>query len=78
MSDKELELGVQPLDKVMEELGLKNHDVVAASKDGLTHKQVQKGRKGRRLTRNIQDKIISALSASTSNEYARGDLFTYD
>ncbi len=43
--------GTQPLDKIMEERGLKNHDLVAVSKDGLTHKQVQKGRKGRRLTR---------------------------
>lgn len=72
------EHGVQPLDKVMEDAGLKNHDLVAVSKDGLTHKQVQKGRKGRRLTRNVQDKIVVALSASTSKNYARSDLFTYN
>ncbi|NOU35876.1 MAG: hypothetical protein HOO88_03795 [Kiritimatiellaceae bacterium] len=77
MSDKELELGVQPLDKIMEERGLKNHDLVAASKDGLTHKQVQKGRKGRRLTRHIQDKIVSALSASTGEAYKIDRLFNY-
>ena len=77
MSDKELELGVQPLDKIMEERGLKNHDVVAASKDGLTHKQVQKGRKGRRLTRNIQDKIVAALSAATKETYKIDQLFNY-
>lgn len=76
--DKQLELGVQPLDAVMEELELKNHDLVAASTDGLTHKQVQKGRKGRRLTRNIQDKIVVAIcSATESNSYTRSDLFTY-
>ena len=77
MSDKELELGVQPLDKIMEERGLKNHDVVASSKDGLTHKQVQKGRKGRRLTRNIQDKIVAALSAATKETYKIDQLFNY-
>jgi len=77
MSDKELELGVQPLDTIMEELGLKNHDLVAASKDGLTHKQVQKGRKGRRLTRHIQDKIAEALSASTGKGYKLNQLFNY-
>ena len=77
MSDKELEFGVQPLDKIMEERGLKNHDVVAASKDGLTHKQVQKGRKGRRLTRNIQDKIVAAFSAATKETYKIDQLFNY-
>jgi len=77
MSDKELELGAQPLDAIMEERGLKNHDLVTASKDGLTHKQVQKGRKGRRLTRHIQDKIVEALSASTGETYNLNQLFNY-
>ncbi len=72
-----INLGIQPLDKIMEERGLKNHDLVAASKDGLTHKQVQKGRKGRRLTRNIQDKIVAALSASTRENYKLDQLFNY-
>jgi hypothetical protein len=77
MSDKILNLGVQPLDAVMEEQGLKNHDLVAASTEGLTHKQVQKGRKGRRLTRNIQDKIVAALSVAADKPYLRADLFNY-
>ncbi len=77
MTDKVLELGVQPLDAVMEEHGLKNHDLVAASTEGLTHKQVQKGRKGRRLTRNIQDKIVAALSVAADKPYVRADLFNY-
>lgn len=77
MNDKLLELGPQPLDKIMEDGGLKNHDLVEASKDGLTHKQVQKGRKGRRLTRNIQDKIAAALSASTGTPYRLDQLFNY-
>ena len=77
MADQTLNFGIQPLDQVMEELGLKNHDLVAASSDGLTHKQVQKGRKGRRLTRNMQDKITRALSSCTGKTYARDRLFSY-
>lgn len=73
--DKELELGVQPLDKIMDELELKNHDLVAVSADGLTHKQVQKGRKGRRLTRNVQNKIVAALSRAANQEFSASDLF---
>ncbi len=77
MSDKKLDLGVQPLDAVLEEQGFKNHDLVAASTEGLTHKQVQKGRKGRRLTRNVQDKIVSALSLASRESYSRTQLFNY-
>ena len=77
MSDKERELGVQPLDAIMEEQGFKNHDLVAASKEGLTHKQVQKGRKGRRLTRNVQDKIIAALSSISEESCTLAQLFNY-
>ena len=75
--DKELELGVQPLDNIMDELALANHDLVAAATDGLTHKQVNKGRKGRRLTRNIQEKIATALSAAADKSYSVSELFTY-
>ncbi|MDD3276004.1 MAG: hypothetical protein PHP93_03025 [Kiritimatiellales bacterium] len=77
MNEEKLELGVQPLDAIMEERGLKNHDLVAASKDGLTHKQVQKGRHGRRLTKNIQDKIVDAISYSTGTTYKIDQLFNY-
>ncbi|MCU0858742.1 MAG: hypothetical protein MUC65_10125 [Pontiellaceae bacterium] len=77
MNDNELELGVQPLDALMEERGLKNHDLVAASKEGLTHKQVQKGRRGRRLTRHIQDKIVNAFSSATGAACTPDQLFNY-
>ena len=77
MTDNELEFGTQPLDEIMNERELKNHDIVAASKDGLTHKQVQKGRRGRRLTRNIQEKIATALSAKTGEPFSIRQLFTY-
>lgn len=78
MTEKNMELGPQPLDKIMEQQGLSNHDLVAASTEGLTHKQVNKGRKGRRLTRNIQDKIAVALSAACGRPVGREELFKYE
>ena len=77
MSEQEMEKGPQPLNQIMEERELKNHDLVAASKEGLTHKQVQKGRKGRRLTRNLMEKIAVALSAATGEAYTPKQLFNY-
>lgn len=77
MNEQPLEFGPQPLDAVMRDLGLKNHDLVAASAEGLTHKQVQKGRKGRRLSPNVQNKIAAALSGLTGEAYAPDRLFNY-
>jgi hypothetical protein len=69
---------VQPLDKIMESRCLKNDDLVSASIEQLTHKQVQKVRKGRRVTSNIQGKIIRALNAAVENgAYTQKDLFDY-
>jgi hypothetical protein len=75
----EMNVGVQPLDAIMTAKDIKNHDLVAAMPPGfLTHKQVQKARKGRRLTPNMQDKILEALNAySTPESYAFRDLFNY-
>jgi hypothetical protein len=77
MSD--MEVGVQPLDAIMEEKGLKNHDLVAAMRPGfINHKQVQKARKGRRLTVHMQEKVLEALNASSAGaSYEFRDLFTY-
>lgn len=61
----------------MTQLGLKNTDVVAASTQPLTHKMVQRGRKGRRLNPHIQDRIAAALSAATGHAYEVGQLFNY-
>jgi len=54
------EFGVQPLDEVLESCSLKNDDLVQASGEQLTHKQVQKARQGRRITPNIRGKIARA------------------
>ena len=72
-----LALGRQPLDDLMIALGLDNHDLVDASTEQLTHKMVQKGRKGRRLTRNVQLKILHALQTATGRAYELDQLFNY-
>jgi hypothetical protein len=85
MSDPvERNLGVQPLDTLLTELGLDNHDLVAASPLPLTHKAVQRARKGRRLTVHMQRRIAEALgraaiSAGQAPEtpWTVRNLFTY-
>jgi len=60
----------------MTQLGISNADLVHASTQQLTFKNVQKGRVGRRLTPNIQDKILTALLALKPDlKVRRGDLF---
>lgn len=80
MSDAEFsrDFGVQPLDAVMIRLGLSNNDLVKKSTQQLSHKVVQKGRKGRRLTLNAQQKILTALRAAKPDEVLTlRDLFHY-
>jgi len=72
------EFGTQMIDKIMEEHLLKNDDLVNASCEQLTHKQVQKARKGRKITPNIKGKIVRALNAVVEKEeYSEKDLFNY-
>lgn len=77
MSD--MDVGVQPLDAIMAAEGIKNHDLVAACEPGfINHKQVQKARKGRRLTIHMQDKLVEALNTySHDKSYVFTDLFNY-
>jgi len=75
--DQERDLGEQPLAALLSELGLKSHDLVAASTEQITHKMVQRGCKGRRLTKNVQGKLLRALNTASGNTYAIKDLFTY-
>lgn len=63
------------LDRIMEKHGLKNHDLVAVSTLGLTHKQVQKGRRGKILTPRIQRKIAAALSSHLNETWTPDQLF---
>ena len=84
----ERDLGSQPLDRMMKEWGLENHDLVAVSTEQLTHKQVQKARKGRRLTLKMMQKVTRAFNVAiwyrlsdeqkeTYYEYMHRDLFGY-
>jgi hypothetical protein len=72
------DLGTQPLDTLMTKLGITNHALVAASTEQLSHKVVQKGRKGRRLTPKAKTKILDALHALLPEQkFAHRDLFNY-
>lgn len=78
MADSERELGEQPIEQLMQELGLENNDLVVASTEQLTHKMVSKARKGRYLTMNVRLKVLHALcKASGNNDYRLEDLFNY-
>lgn len=75
--------GVQPLDALLRDQGLTNHDVVAASKHPLTHKTVQRARVGRQLTMRTQRLVIEAYNAAVRAKTGEGgnhtltQLFTY-
>ncbi len=73
--------GIQPLDALLETFEYVNGDLVGASTEQLTHKQVQKARKGRRVTANIQKKILHALRTMRKDhedeKYQVSDLFNY-
>ncbi len=77
MSDIERNLGEQPIARIMAERKLKAHDLVAGSTEQLTHKMVSRACKGRRLTPNIQSRILNALNKSTGKKFSVKDLFTY-
>lgn len=67
MSDSEydgdkLDFGPQPLIELLEHWGLSNHDLVACSPEQLTHKQVQKACKGRKLTLKMKQKVTRSLN----------------
>ncbi len=73
----ERNLGEQPIAAIMREKELKAHDLVEASTALITHKMVARACKGRRLTRNVQTKIVNALNTATGQAYVMSDLFNY-
>lgn len=84
----ERDLGVQPIDSMMEGWGIGNHDMVEVSTEQLTHKQVQKARNGRRLTLKMMQKVTRAFNVAIWHrlndeekesyyEYLHRDLFNY-
>lgn len=86
MGQDEIErnLGVQPLDGIMVEHSLGNHDLVTASQEPMTHKAVQRARKGRRLTKHMKQRMADALNQAVrlqgkeiERDWVVSDLFTY-
>jgi hypothetical protein len=58
----------QPLDAMMTRLGISNADLVRASVEQLSFKMVQKGRRGKHISVNIQNKILRAIKAVRPTE----------
>ena len=59
---EERDLGSQPLVLLLESWGLSNHDLVAASPEQLTHKQVQRACQGRKLTLKMKQKLARTFN----------------
>ncbi|MEM9281335.1 MAG: hypothetical protein AAGA96_05880 [Verrucomicrobiota bacterium] len=77
------DFGRQPIDQLMVEKGIDNHQLVEASTEQLTHKQVQRARKGRRLTANMQGKVLAAWTRLSraqgdARQWRMSDLFDYE
>jgi len=71
------DLGPQPIAGIMLEHGLKPNDLVSNSTEQLTYKMVNRAVKGRRLTPNIQRKVVNALNKAAGKNYGLKDLFNY-
>lgn len=79
-NEKQYNFGPQAFDRILTEHHLANKDIVKASTEPITFKMVQKGRKGRRLTRKVQIKLLNALNHLLTEEeppYKLRDLFNY-
>ena len=77
LKDNPLEAGKQPLDQLMIKENYRNNDLVSISEEGLTHKQVSKGRKGRKITKKLQLKILKAWNQLNNEDLLLDDLFNY-
>jgi len=76
--ESDREHGAQPLDALMQEHGLDNHALVAASGDDhITHKMVSKARSGRFLSVRVRLKVLRAYNRATGSEAVLKELFTY-
>jgi hypothetical protein len=73
----ERDRGEQPVAGLLDALGLKAHDLVAASTEQITHKMVARARKGRWLTPRVRQKILNALNQASGRTYDLKDLFNY-
>ncbi len=71
------EYGEQPLAAILNLLQLTNHQVVAASKEQLTHKMMAKACRGRYISVKVKLKVLHALNAVAGTQYSLNDLFNY-
>jgi hypothetical protein len=71
------EFGTQPIAALLEQFGLKPHDLVEASTEQLTHKMVARAIKGRRLTSNTKGIVQRALNKATKSNFTFSQLFNY-
>jgi hypothetical protein len=74
----ERNLGPQPIAAKMAERGLKAADLVAATPGCVTFKMVSRACKGRRLTPNTQQKVLTAFNRAAGTSLPAADLFTYE
>ncbi len=73
----ERDLGEQPIAGLLRHHQLAAHDLVAVSTEQITHKMVGRACRGRRLTSNVQRKILRAVKKASGQEYSLSDLFNY-
>ena len=73
----ERNIGPQPIERIMAELKLKTHDLVAVSTEQLTHKMVSRACKGRRLGPTVKNKVLNALNIASGKNFTVHDLFNY-
>ncbi len=76
-SDIKRDLGEQPIAKIIAIHGLKASDLVASSTRQITYKMISRAVKGRRLTPNVQSKILNALNNAVGKQYRIQDIFNY-
>lgn len=65
--------GPQPLDGLMVRWNLANHELVEVSIEQLSHKQVQRARKGRQLTLHLMQKMMRALNETVVAKLPKED-----
>lgn len=80
---EERNFGAQPLDALMKEHGVDNHALVAASTEPMTHKAVQRARRGRKLTRHMQRRMVAAFNKVLQQQgmeeaFSLRQLFNYE
>lgn len=71
------EFGPQPVDQLLSDRKVSNHDLVLASTEQLTHKMVAKARRGRWLSMKVRCKILRAVNKACGENFTVKDLFNY-